>query len=736
MTTEHSGNFNWRTQFSWPIWLRITIGVLLAALIPTMGAFLIFDQTATTVDRNNLEAYVTDANFSQVIDLQESFNRASSEVASFTESDLTAQTLLAILNDQDVNFATTDDLIRYINDQLIGSGVFKEIQLLSIDGIVNFGIRRSSRGIISVSSGRDKSNSPAFLRGEAMVMIRYDQQFLLVRDDDEVAIELVQVIYDFRDRAMGYIVGRLDLERSITPGLIGDSSFIKTTSYLATSDGDIITSPDQYDRARASNEASPVQYQAGERGEIRHFSAGDRDLIGYYAFIPNLPLILVTEIDSDTSFVQPLNDAFSQGAWVFLGVLLMTGGIVTALTYTITPMLQSLQRSIRAFGDGDYESAIPNIQREDEIGDLARTFVQAREQTKSVLAAMEERIANRVRDIQATQEVSRFAVTQRDNQSLMNSVVDLIVELFPNIYHAQIFLVDDDDNYAVLQASTGDIGQQLLGRGHRLQVGDVSVIGQVTEDGRVVVARDTAMSETHRKNEFLPETRAELAIPLRTGDRVIGALDVQSKESDSFDGDQIGVFQTMGDQIAVAIENARLYQDSLRQLEALRVTHQQTTGLAWREYMNFRRQQTLASQSGAPAMGDTRSLRDQAILTEEAVVGEETERTTIPFAVPIQLRGRTLGAVEWELPTDEFSADKLLLAQELVNRLAISLDNARLFQESNRAINRERIVNEIAAHLTGQTDIDEILQTAVREVGRALGAPQVNINLKLSEEQK
>jgi GAF domain-containing protein len=89
--------------------------------------------------------------------------------------------------------------------------------------------------------------------------------------------------------------------------------------------------------------------------------------------------------------------------------------------------------------------------------------------------------------------------------------------------------------------------------------------------------------------------------------------------------------------------------------------------------------------------------------------------------------------VEWELPTADFSNYKLQLAQELVNRLAISLDNARLFQESRRAINRERMVNEIAARLTGQTDIDEILQTAVREVGRALGAPQVNINLSSSE---
>jgi GAF domain-containing protein len=118
--------------------------------------------------------------------------------------------------------------------------------------------------------------------------------------------------------------------------------------------------------------------------------------------------------------------------------------------------------------------------------------------------------------------------------------------------------------------------------------------------------------------------------------------------------------------------------------------------------------------------------------TGEPAVGEPTPQDTIPFAVPISLRGQTLGVVDWEVPAQDFSYDKVQLARELVNRLAVSLDNARLFQESQRAISRERLVNEIASKLTGQTDIDEILQTAVREVGQALRAPQVAINLALT----
>ncbi|MCA9909560.1 MAG: GAF domain-containing protein, partial [Anaerolineae bacterium] len=105
------------------------------------------------------------------------------------------------------------------------------------------------------------------------------------------------------------------------------------------------------------------------------------------------------------------------------------------------------------------------------------------------------------------------------------------------------------------------------------------------------------------------------------------------------------------------------------------------------------------------------------------------ERETLPIAVPIQIGGAVLGAVEWEIPAKDFNENKLELAKELANRLAIGLENARLFQESQRAAERERMVNSIAARLASQTNISEILQTAVREVGQALRTPQVSIRL-------
>jgi GAF domain-containing protein/HAMP domain-containing protein len=456
----------------------------------------------------------------------------------------------------------------------------------------------------------------------------------------------------------------------------------------------------------------------------------DGQVVGYYAPIANTPFVMITEVQA-TSLLDAVGDFFA-GARAFVivvGTVTLLSVLVLLFNQLLSPPLQRLRQAIVAMRSGNYGEPVTAAERGDEIGSLAMAFVDMRDHIRERVSELESRVALRTRDMNATQEISRFAATQRDVQSLMDQVVNLIVEQFSNIYHAQIFLVDSDRQWAVLKASTGEAGVILLARGHRLAVGSISLIGQVCEQGRVLVARETTTSRVHRRNEFLPDTHAELAIPLKVGDTTIGALDVQSQEADAFGEDEIGVLQTMADQIAVAIENARLYQESVRRLEDIERGNRLATLNAWERYMHEQRAQQLSSAAGITTGLDMSDLRQQALARNQVAVGELTERETVPIAVPIQLRGQVLGAVEWELPAQDFDDNKLQLAQELANRLALSLDNARLFQESQRTTERERLVSSIAAKLTGQTDIEEILQTAVREVGQALRSPQVSIRL-------
>jgi GAF domain-containing protein/CheY-like chemotaxis protein/anti-sigma regulatory factor (Ser/Thr protein kinase) len=180
-----------------------------------------------------------------------------------------------------------------------------------------------------------------------------------------------------------------------------------------------------------------------------------------------------------------------------------------------------------------------------------------------------EETQRRAVQLEAASKVSRAATSILEQDKLLPSVVELIRDHF-NFYHAQVFLVDPTEHWAILAASTGETGQKLLQRGHVLEIGGSSTVGIAISTGEPQIAHDSGEDPAHLRNELLPDTRSEMAIPLRIGGRLIGALDVQSTEPTAFSPDDVSVLSTLADQLATAIENARLYQNQLQTAEKLR----------------------------------------------------------------------------------------------------------------------------------------------------------------------
>ena len=172
-------------------------------------------------------------------------------------------------------------------------------------------------------------------------------------------------------------------------------------------------------------------------------------------------------------------------------------------------------------------------------------------------------------ELQTAALVARETSSTLDLDILLKRMVNLLCERF-GFYHASVFLLDENREFAVVRESTGLAGEEMKVRGHKLAVGSRSIMGAVTATGSPLVVNDVSHSETHRKNPLLPNTRSELGIPLKLGDRVIGALDVQSTEVNAFHPDDIAVLQILSDQIAVAIENAKAYNLSLQAVEDMR----------------------------------------------------------------------------------------------------------------------------------------------------------------------
>jgi methyl-accepting chemotaxis protein len=229
-----------------------------------------------------------------------------------------------------------------------------------------------------------------------------------------------------------------------------------------------------------------------------------------------------------------------------------------------------------------------------------------------------------VTQLKAAAKVTSAAISTHDPDALLSQVTHLINELF-GFYHLGIFLLDEDDEYAVLRAANSEGGQQMLSRGHRLKVGKEGIVGYVTGTGQAHIALDVGTDAVHFKNPLLPETRSEMALPLKVSGRVIGALDVQSRQEAAFDEDNVTVFHMMADQLATTIENARLLnatQQTVRDLssaaaEILAATTQQASGA---------NEQSAAISQTTTTVDEVKTIAEQSVVRAQEV-GDASQRT-------------------------------------------------------------------------------------------------------------
>lgn len=733
-------------RFRLPMAVQLSLGFILMIFLPTTVVALILLGSSQDVERRSLEAFLEQTGETQRTRLETTFEQAENAAANFVRnSDANRQLVGLLLRDVQTNpsisVSNRDEVEILIRTQFLEpeANIFSDVRILDRNGIVRAAVGSQYPSFADVGDVQDESQSTEFRAFRNAQVDDADLDRLwVVTERGQVDVQLMTTIpLRGTNNVVGYLIATIaKREALLNPLTFVESDVYPAYSFLMDDDNTIISLPTVMGQAELSRQTSAV-IQHRQQG-IEDFSyytiEGGEEVGGYVVRIGNTPFILITQVPTAEVLIGS-TEAFEGSLFV-----LVIGGIGLALVVGVVfysgilyvPPLRQLERAIQKAGVGEYNEPIPSINRPDEIGDVSRSFHELRQRSQEIVQALQTEIDNLNRDIATTREISRVTVNEVDLQPLMDTAVDLIVKRFENVYHAQIFLTDSDNQYALLRASTGRIGADLLTRGHRLPVGGKSVVGQSTQYGEIVFARDTTTDPLHRPNVLLPDTRAELAVPFLLGNRVTGALDVQSKAAQPFTDDELQVFRTMADQLAIAIENSRLQSESEQRQQIIEQQAQQRTVMEWREYMYDQRTERIVRQAGVPTDLDLETLQARAIQRRALVIGEKTERNTIPLAIPLIVRQRVLGVAVWELPARDFDHNKRQLAEELAARLVVSLDNARLLEQTQRATQRERLVNDISAKLTAETDINQILQTAVREVGQALRAPQVSIRLSNS----
>lgn len=249
--------------------------------------------------------------------------------------------------------------------------------------------------------------------------------------------------------------------------------------------------------------------------------------------------------------------------------------IVTLVSNRLLRPLSSLTEFARRMAQGEWSFRAPE-DRNDELGLLGESLNRMAEELGGAYLTLEERVEERTRHVRIAADIARAVTSTPDLEELMRRAVDLIRDRF-GYYHASIFLVDPSGEKAILRASTGEVGQALIARAHQLPVGSQSIIGWVTSNNQPRVASDVTDDPVHIRNELLPATRSEAAVPLQVGGTVLGALDVQSVEVSAFQPEDIDILQTLADQLSAAIQNARLAQTSVSAAEQARLISRVTS---------------------------------------------------------------------------------------------------------------------------------------------------------------
>ncbi len=365
------------------------------------------------------------------------------------------------------------------------------------------------------------------------------------------------------------------------------------------------------------------------------------------------------------------------------------------------------------------------------------------DQIDSTARAEDERFKLASVTRQIAQRISRRAALS----DLLNSAVEDIQASYSDMYHVQIFLVDENTHHAVLAASTGEAGRTLIERGHSLLVGSQSVVGKVASEGEPVVARAGSPESIHRYNELLPETAVEAAFPLKIGEQVIGALDLQSRYHGAFAPDDVPIFQSLADNIAVAIDNARLFEQTEQRLQENRYLIEQMRGAVreverlnreltqqgWTQYLDGKSiplgvEVDFASQQAQPVPEWTPTL-DEAIQTNQLV--QKPTSGGVIVSMPLRVRGIVVGAMEFEIEGETLAPEDADLVEAVAERFGLAVESTRLYEESRRVAHRETMLNEIGSRLQRTNSIDSVLAEAARGLQTSLGANRVAIRLGL-----
>ncbi|HFD39824.1 MAG TPA: GAF domain-containing protein [Anaerolineae bacterium] len=605
-----------------------------------------------------------------------------------------------------------DQLRGYFQRWIAETQQFDELFLLDSEG----------RVVLStdpVAESKIYSNRTFFQQG---LKGAYVQPPLYSASLDKVSVIVAQPVVDFQGEPLGVLAGRASMaplhnimQERAGLGETGETYLVGLNHALLTP----LRSGEQdiYVRTEGANVALEEQ----TNGSGVYANPNGDPVLGVYRWLPELQVALLAEQERSEALL-PLRQILLVNMGMAAAVLFLAVIAALFITRGIADPVAELAETAERIAAGDL-GLVVRAERRDEIGVLARAFNSMTARLRGLIDTLEQRVADRTRDLaqrsaylEASAEVARAASSILEVDELIRQTVELIRERF-GLYYVGLFEIDAQGEWAVLRAGTGEAGRTMLARGHRLKIGEHSMIGWSIAHAQARVAQVTEEDAVHLATPELPDTRSEAALPLRARGQVIGALTVQSDKSDAFDEATITVLQTMADQVALAISNARLFEQAQASIEAERRAYGELSRQAWVQIIQRSDKTVYHSRNGVVS-----ALKPQ----------EVPDADNLPtLNVPVRVHGQTVAVIQARKPdvAGEWRSDEAVLVETLAGQLGVALESARLYQETQRRAAREQLIGEITTRVRESLEIETVLRTAAEEIRRALGLERAVVRL-------
>lgn len=511
---------------------------------------------------------------------------------------------------------------------------------------------------------------------------------------------------------------------TVNAPLVEDSSFV----VFASTQGTEITSTSE----------NYLRVQEGETTIIHPTVDGNSYAVlssPLYDFSGNL-LGALDIVYNHTHLTNQQNSRIAIAGLVTLGVLLIGAFILVASTRRTLSPIQALTRVAAEITEG-HSASFVNVESEgDEIGVLIRAFNRMTTQLRGSISNLEQRIADRTLELEqqatrlrAATEISQFSAAERDLNKTLERAGHLLMSRLECSF-VGIYLLEKDGAHAILASSPTKAGKSRIQQKFRLPVNYETVVGFVAKTGEARIAPDVRFSATQFSDTFLPESRSEIILALKSENKTIGVLDIHSEKEDAFRQADLSIMQIIADQLSSAIERSRLSQESSRYLSDLEQAYGRNTREGWRKFIAARQLQNrgyrfdnIRIEPFEEISGVGRKAIEQGI-----TVSAPGASTNQEIAIPIKFRGQTIGIVQAKLR--EGSGETIVTTlEQAIDRLASSLESARLYEEAQIRANREQAISQIASLIGSSSDYESILRTTVREIGNVLTDTDVIIQL-------